>query len=177
MRRVVLLFFLAVSLPAQRGPVNLDFKQIAVDGIPPGWSWTADPSYSLGIVEDCRKPDSHCVMFHSQDDRVPSGRVMFLQTFEASAFRGKPVRFRAWLRVQAARAPQAQLFLRVDRPSGTGFSAYSPSEKTASTDWTASEVAGKIDADAVRITIGLMLNGMGAAAIADPEFVTVEGPE
>jgi len=173
MRRVVLLFCLAVSLPAQSGPVNLDFREIAIEGKPPRWSWTGDPSYSLAILEDCRTPDSRCVMFHSQSDRVPRGRGMFLQSFDASAFRGMQVRYRAWLRVEAA-ASHAQLFLRVDRPSGTGFSGYSPSERTESSDWTMNEVVGKIDPDAVRITIGMILTGMGAAVIADPEFETVE---
>jgi hypothetical protein len=167
-----LFFLVAISLPAQRGPVNVDLKAISIDGKPPGWSWTADPSYSLSILDDCRTTDSRCVMFHSQSDRVPSGSVMFLQAFDAAAFRGKQVRFRAWLRVEAA-ASHAQLFLRVDRPSGTGFSGYAPSRKTESSGWTVNEVVGRFDPDAV-ITIGVMLRGMGGAAIADPEFETVE---
>lgn len=173
MRLLVLMFCLVVSLPAQRGPVNLDFKEIAIDGIPPGWSWTGDPSYSVTILEDCRTPASRCVVFHSQSDRVPSGRGMFLQSFDASAFRGEQFRYRAWLRVEAP--TYIKLFLRVDRPSGSGFNGYSTTEKTESIGWTPHEVTGKIDADAVRITIGMMLSGMGGAAIADPEFET-QGP-
>jgi hypothetical protein len=157
MSRVVLLFCLAISLLAQRGPVNLDFREITTEGKPPGWSWAGDPSYSVTIVEDCRAPSSRCVMFHSQSDRVPGGRGMFLQTFDATSFRGKQVRYRAWLRVEAPMI-RPQLFLRVDRPSGTGFSDYSPSEITKSSDWTINEVVGKIDPDAVRITIGMILN-------------------
>jgi hypothetical protein len=175
MRRVLLLFCLVVSLPAQHGPVNLDFKEIAIDGKPPGWSWTGDPSYSVTIFEDCRTPNSRCVMFHSQSDRVPRGRGMFLQTFDASAFRGKQVRYSAWLRVEAPMV-RTQLFLRVDRPSGTGFSSYSANKKTESSDWTMNQIVGKIDPDAVRITIGMMLSGMGGAAITDTEFETVKGP-
>lgn len=173
MRFALLFCLFAVSLSAQRDPTNLDFTETTVDGIPPGWSWTGDPSYSVAIVDDCRTPDSRCVMLHSQSDRVPSGRGMFLQTFDASAFRGKQVRFRAWLRVEAARLPQ--LFLRVDRPSGTGFSGYSPRANTEPGDWTVTEIVGKVDPDARRITIGMMVGGIGGVAIADVEFETVEG--
>jgi hypothetical protein len=173
MCRIVLLFCLAVLLPAQNGPVNLDFQEIAIEGKPPGWSWTGDPSYSLAVRDDCRTPGSHCVVFHSQSDRVPRGRGMFLQSFDASAFRGKQVRYRAWLRVEAPMV-RPQLFLRVDRPSGAGFSGYSPNDATESADWMINEIVGRIDADAVRITIGMMVNGIGGVGIADPEFVTVE---
>jgi hypothetical protein len=101
---------------------------------------------------------------------------MFLQSFDASAFRGKQVRFRAWLRAENLALSGAQLFLRADRPSGSGFSGYSPRQKTGSSDWTMHEVVGKIDPDADRITIGMMLSGMGAAAIADARLDTLEGP-
>jgi hypothetical protein len=181
MRRVPLLFCpvvlcLVALLPAQRAPVNLDFQQIAIEGKPPGWSWTADPSYAATILEDCRTPNTRCVLFHSRNDYVPSGSGMFLQSFDASAFRGKQVRFRAWLRAENLALSGAQLFLRVDRPSGSGFSGYSPRQKTDSIDWTMHEVVGKIDPDADRITIGMMLSGMGAAAIADARLDTLEGP-
>jgi hypothetical protein len=174
MRRFMLLFFLAVALPAQRGPVNLDFQQIAIEGKPPGWSWSGDPSYSVTVRDDCRTPHSRCVLFHSPSDRVPGGRGMFLQTFDATAYRGKQVRYRAWLRAEAA-ISRAQLFVRVDRPSGTGFSGHSPTETTQSGDWVIREVVGEIDADATRITIGMMLNGMGAVAIEGLAFETIGG--
>ncbi len=174
MRRILLLFSLAISLSAQRGPVNLDFQQIATAGTPPGWSWSGDPSYSVTIVEDCRTPHSRCVMLHSPDERVPSGRGMLLQTFDAAAFRGKQVRYRAWLR-QEAPIIRTELFLRVDRPSGAGFRGHAPGKKSESNGWTTHEIVGKIDPDAVRITIGMTISGMGAAAIADVEFETITG--
>jgi hypothetical protein len=170
-RLVPALFSLALSLPAQTGPVNLDFHEIAIEGKPPGWSWTANASYSATILDDCRTPNTRCVLFHSQTGRVPSGGGMFLQSFDATAFRGKQVRYRAWLRLEALCC--AQLFLRVDRPSGAGFRGYSPNSKAASSGWTLHEVEAKIDSDAKRITIGMILNGLGAAAIAGQQFETV----
>jgi hypothetical protein len=64
--------------------------------------------------------------------------------------------------------------MRVDRPSGVGFNEYSLREKADSTDWMMREIVGKIDPDAVRITIGMRVSGMGAASLADPEFEIVE---
>ena len=69
---------------------------------------------------------------------------------------------------------QAQLFVRVDRPSGVGFQDYSSlDERIRTRDWTMREIVGKIDAEAVRITIGLTFDGLGPAYFADPEFETI----
>lgn len=172
-RQLLALLTLTLPLAAQTTPINLDFQQIAIGGKPPGWSWSGDPSYSVTVVDDCRTPNTRCVLFHSPNDRVPGGRGMFLQSFDAAAFRGQQVRYRAWVRREAPSPRGAQLFLRVDRPSGAGFNGYSSSKKADSTDWTIHEVEGTIDSDAARITIGMTLNGMGAAAIADLEFETL----
>jgi len=76
----------------------------------------------------------------------------FLQSFDATALRGKQVRYRAWLRLEAPTLSGAQLLVRVDRPSGVGFHHYSLGEKIDSPDWTMREIVGKIDPDAVRIS-------------------------
>jgi hypothetical protein len=101
MRRVVLLFCLAVPLLAQHGPVNLSFKEMRLEGTPTGWVWNGNPSYSVTSMDECRGPDSHCAMFRSPTENVPHGGGYFMQTFNATEFRGKQVRYRAWLRLEA----------------------------------------------------------------------------
>ena len=46
-----------------------------------------------------------------------------MQSFSAAAYRGKTVRLRAWVRVEAgAPGDRAQMWLKVDRPNGkVGF--------------------------------------------------------
>lgn len=99
------------------------------------------------------------------------------QTFDATALRGKLVRYKAWLRIKDPSEGRAQLFVRVDRSSGgIGFHDYSHDRPVRSRDWTMCEIAGRIDTDAVNITIGLMLGGRGAAYIADLEFESLKNP-
>jgi hypothetical protein len=103
----------------------------------------------------------------------PTDSVYILQSFDATALRGKLVRYRASLRLQTTLSV-AQIFVRVDRPSGVGFSEYSPIQASRSTGWTTLEVGGPIDEDAKRITIGLVYRGLGSAYFADAEFETFD---
>jgi hypothetical protein len=112
-------------------------------------------------------------MVRRQGNMITGERVTIMQSFDATALRGKQIRYRAALRLEAPRSP-VQLFLRVDRPSGVGFHAYPLDQPIESLDWTVREIVGRIDADAVRITIGMMYAGVGSAYFADAEFETVE---
>lgn len=174
MRRVVLLFCLMAQLLAQQGPVNLNFNETGPEGKPTGWVWITEPGYSIATLDDCRRPNSRCAMVGYQSKSDPRDFGYVMQSFDATALRGKKVRYRAWLRVDTPSMSRAQLFVRVDRPSGVGFHDYSHDEPIRSRDWAMREIVGKIDPDAVRITIGMMLGGRGSAYIADTEFETVE---
>jgi hypothetical protein len=82
-----------------------------------------------------------------------------MQTFDATALRGKQVRYRAWLRIKDPLESRVQLFVRVDRPNREiGFHDYSHDRPVRSRDWTMREIVGRIDTDAVRITIGSVAN-------------------
>ena len=174
MWRVALLFCLTIPLFAQQGPVNLNFKDSGSEGIPTGWAWARSPSYYIAMVDGCRVPDSRCAKVTHQDEQRRGDRAYITQSFDATAFRGQQVRYRAFLLLDEPAYAQAQLFVRVDRPSGVGFNAYSSLDQRIRTrNWTMREIVGKIDADAVRITIGLTFHGLGPSYFADPEFETV----
>jgi hypothetical protein len=175
MRHVALLFCLAVPLLAQNSPINLNFEETGPEGRPLGWVWITEPGYSAATSVDCRRPQSRCAMVRYQGESDPRDFGYVMQTFNGTPLRGKQIRFRAWLRVDDPAISRAQLFLRVDRPSGVGFHDYSHGQPIRSRDWTVREIVGKVDSDAVGIGIGLMLGGRGSAYIADLEFETVEG--
>jgi len=175
MRQFNLLFCLAATLLAQQGPINLNFHENGAGGTPR--NWFTDTGYSTATSDDCRRPKSHCAVLRYEGQSNPRDFGGLRQTFDATALRGKQVRYRAWLRVKDPSESRAQLFVRVDRPNrGIGFHDYSHDRPVRSTDWTMCEIAGRIDTDAVNITIGLMLGGRGAAYIADPEFESLENP-
>ncbi len=184
MCRFVFLFCLTLPLAAQQGPVNLSFEDSGPEGKPTGWAWVQTSSYSAAMVENCRTPDSRCAEVRRQGghpgghpgDITAAGRGFIMQSFDATALRGKQVRYRAWLRLDTPTLGGAQLFMRVERPAGAvGFNSYSQRPKDRSRDWTLSEIAGTIDADATRVTIGLFFAGLGSASIADAEFDIVDG--
>ena len=177
MRQANLVFCVATALLAQQGPINLSFQESGAGGKPKGWSSISEPGYSTVTSDDCRRPKSRCVVLHYEGRSDPRDFGWVMQTFDATALRGKQVRYRAWLRINDPSEARAQLFVRVDRPnSEIGFHDYSHDRPVRSRDWTMREIGGRIDADAVRITIGLMLGGRGAAYIAEPEFESLENP-
>ena len=171
MRWISVLLVLAIPLLAQQGPVNLDFAESGPEGSPAGWSAPRGPTYVAATTDDCRTPDSTCAVVRSEAIGSAADSGVIMQSFDAAALRGKQVRYRAWLRVEGLAL--AQLFVRVDRPSGVGFHQYLD-PRIRSRDWTLREIVGAVDADATRITIGLMFRGLGSAYMADAEFETVE---
>lgn len=174
MRRIVLLSLMAPLL-AQQGPVNLDFTQTVAEGKPSSWFWIKEPGYSVATLDDCHKPNSRCAVVRYKGDRDPGDFGWIQQSFDATPLRGKQIRYRAWLRVDTPSISKAQLFVRVDRPGNVvGFHNYSHAQPIRSQNWTIREIVGKIDPDAIRISIGLMLGGHGSAYIAEPEFGTVD---
>jgi hypothetical protein len=165
--------FLAFSVNAQ-GPVNLNFKGSAPGEELEGWHWIREPDYTISAKDDCPIPHSRCAMVRYGSGPNPRDFGYIMQTFPATTLRGKQVRCRAWLRVDNASVSRAQLFVRVDRPDGVvGFANYSHDDPVRSSGWTVREIVGTIDADAVNVTIGLMLGGRGSAYIADVEFETI----
>lgn len=177
MRQVNLLFgWLAPLLLAQQGgPVNLNFQENEGGPTPRAWYSITEPGYSTATSNDCRTPKSRCALLRYEGRSDPRDFGWFQQTFHATALRGKNVRYRAWLRIQDGLKGSAQLFLRVDRSTGeVGFHDYSHDRPVRLRDWTAREIVGRIDADAVTITIGLMLGGRGTAFIADQQFESLE---
>jgi hypothetical protein len=174
MRCIALLFCLAAPLLAQQRPINLNFEETRFDGKPLSWVWITEPGYSFAASSDCRRPQSRCVTVRYQGESEPRDFGYVMQTFDGTHFRGKQIRLRAWLRVNDPELSRAQLFVRVDSPTGVGFHDYSHAQPIRSRDWTMREIAGKVDSDAVRIAIGMMLGGRGSAYLADLEFETVE---
>src|ERR1700732_4927246 len=89
--------------PLPAAPANLDFEQGELGETPPGWK-VAEASASAGFgaqVTDDRPYEGHtCALVNGIGfSRTPlSGTLM--QRFDAAAYRGKRVRFRAAVRVE-----------------------------------------------------------------------------
>ena len=78
---------------------------------------------------------------------APDSVGNLMQSFRAAAYRGKTVRLRAWVRVEAG-GPEdrAQMWLRVDRPNGkVGFLEDMDGRPVRSAEWTSCEIVAEID--------------------------------
>ena len=165
---------LAADEPAGGAPRNLRFEEGVVGKVPPGWFVPALPKDADYLAElrrtGCRSGTGCVVVLVPANAPRPFGNVM--QSFSAAAYRGKPVRLRAWLRLEAADAEdRAQMWLSVDRTHRqSGFFDNGDSQPVRSAAWTAREIVTTIDHDAQFIDFGFMSIGRGRVWVDDVSF-------
>jgi erythromycin esterase len=106
-------------------PENLDFEEGAMGAAPPGWRGPvrlqAD-DYRADIAADAQRPGSHVARLrHLPGTAYGETYGTLSQAVEASPYRGKRVRLRAWVRVpDGGDSNQAFLWLRMNGgPPGT----------------------------------------------------------
>ncbi len=81
---------------------------------------------------------------------------------DVSGHAGKTVRMRAWVKaVTRGSNSQAQLWLRVDRPSGRGFFDNMSDRPIRTAEWAEYTIAGPLAADARRVAFGALVFGKG----------------
>ncbi|HEX6041243.1 MAG TPA: hypothetical protein VFZ20_24525, partial [Longimicrobium sp.] len=110
------------------------------------------------------------------------GNVM--QRLDPAPYRGRRIRFHAWMRTDVAAPGRGALWLRVDRPNGvTGFFDNMASRPVAGrTGWTRYEIEGEVAPDAEALYLGVMVIGQGqgwfddAAVEAGPAVAPPEPP-
>jgi C-terminal processing protease CtpA/Prc len=152
--------------------LNPDFELGNVGQIPEGWhSPTSGGGYAAELIEENPKTGKRAALLRSipatPDKAAPFGNLM--QSVDATALRGRRVRFRAAVRIEGANAAaRAQLWLRVDRSgSQTGYFDNMSDRPITSGEWRYYEIAGDIDDDAVSVNLGMMLMGAGRAWLDD----------
>jgi hypothetical protein len=165
------------SLPA--APVNLDFEDGDLRLMPPGWSMTTDSErdgFGAELTDEQPYHGALCALVHTVAFRHRPGSGTLIQLFDATAYRGQRVRFRAAVRVEAGTATRAQLFLAVQRPGGEpGFFDNMADRPIGAATWQVFDVDGDVAPDATRIGIGMTVNGDGRAWIDAGSFAVL-GP-
>src|SRR5262249_61429130 len=95
--------------------------------------------------EGCRSQSGCAVVMVPANAPSPVSHLM--QSFSAAAYRGKTVRLRAWLRLDAADpVDRAQIFLSVDR-AGRQTEFFDRMD-SRSAEWTPCDIVSRIDDDA-----------------------------
>lgn len=169
----------AAQQPA--APVNLDFEAGTPGEMPTGWrlaSSQAQPGISARIVTDDRSSGAQSVVLTREPAAAAGASLNLLQLVDATAYRGRRVRFRMAVRTEAATAP-AQMWMRVDGAEPAGGTAPSlfldtmDDRPITGQQWRHYEIVADVPQAAARIIIGVYLVGVGKAWVDDASFEVV----
>lgn len=140
------------------GPRNLRFEQGTPGKAPPGWivpSLPKDADYMAELHRKGCRSTAGCAVVRVPAN-APTPVASLMQSFSALAYRGKTIRVRAWVKLEAA-APgdQAQMLLSVDRTNRkSGFFDNMNDRPIRSPEWMQCEITGPVDRDAIFINFG-----------------------
>jgi hypothetical protein len=155
---------------------NLDFEAIgagATDVIP-GWKIHSVNSGSLSrrIVEGGAHGGRAFLEITSAPEARPSEFVI-VQDLAAGPYRGKRVRFRAYLKTKGLADP-AYLALRSDSDTGTRYVGTKGQGPKGTTDWGPQEVVLDMAADAEGLSFGVVAPGAGTLGVDDASLEVVD---
>lgn len=163
--------------------VNPDFEQGEIGQVPSGW-FVPLPSqqagYTAKLVTERPESGKRCALLSRDKEATGEAQSAFgnlMQSFDAAPYRGKRVRFRAAVRLDAApdSSGRAQLWLRVDRKNDEmGFFDNMHDRPITAKEWRTYDIVGDVEKDAESINLGIMLfGGEGKVWIDDVSFVVL----
>jgi C-terminal processing protease CtpA/Prc len=173
-----ILFCCSIQLLAQTGPLNPGFENGSPGQTPSQWfspTASAQGGYSASLTDENPQSGKMCVIIKREREAGQNAFGNLMQSFSATPFRSKRIRFRAAVRTEVTDFnSRAQLWLRVDRPNmQMGFFDNMGDRPISSSQWKYFDIIGDIDPDAESINIGLMLIGNGKAWLDDVSFEIV----
>ena len=161
------------------GPRNLRFEEGDPGKTPPGWFVPQVEKISGSLAElrrkGCRSSAGCAVVIAPATAAAPDSVGNLMQSFRAAAYRGKTVRLRAWVRVEAGGpGDRAQMWLRVDRPNGkVGFLEDMDGRPVRPAEWTSCEIVAEIDGDAQFVDFGVKSMGRSRVWVDEVSFEIV----
>ena len=156
------------------GPLNLKFEAGAPGRLPAAWFASALPPDADRMAQlrrsGCMNAGSCAVVQVPENAPSPWGNLM--QSFIATAYRGKTVRLTAWLKVESnGPDDRGQMWMGVDRANDRrGFYDNMNDRPVRSPDWTKCEIRARIDEDATFIKFGVMVLGRGRVWVDGVSF-------
>jgi hypothetical protein len=158
---------------------NLDFEATssgATDAIA-GWrtSRVNSGAFSRRIVEGGAHGGRAFLEITSAPE-ARSSEFIIVQDLAAGLYRGKRVRFRAYLKTKALADP-AYLWLRSDSDTGLRFVSTMGRGPKGTTDWGPQEVVLDMAADAVGLSFGVVAPGAGTLDVDDASLEVVNPAE
>jgi hypothetical protein len=161
------------------GPSNLNFAQGAPGKLPPAWFVPAlpkDANQWAQVRRDGCLNKSCAVVLVPENAPARVGNLM--QSFSATAYRGKTLRLTAWLKLEAADPEdRAQMWLSVDRANDRKGFLDMGNRPVRSAEWTKCQIQTRVDDDATFITFGVMLIGRGSVWVDNVSMEAVSDRE
>ncbi len=142
-------------------PLQIAFERVVLGELPAGWAVpppAAAAGYAAATVADAEAPGGRGVRLRALSSTAP-GELLY--GVDAQGLRGQAVRLRAPLRYEGT-GEGARLVLRIETAGGIGESTSLPTSAAA---WTPAEVVTQVPLGAIRLELGLRVEGGGAAWI------------
>jgi len=155
--------------------VNLDFERGRKGEVPNGWVFPprcAAQGYRACLSDDKPYQGRFCALLEGKGSAF--GNIM--QSFDATPYRGKHIRFKAAVRTEIhGKDNWAGLWMRVDlKDGGMGFFDNMQDRPITSGEWKVYTIDGDVDPEAEAINIGVLMAGSGRVWI-DAASVEVVG--
>jgi hypothetical protein len=162
------------------GPLNLTFEHGIPGKLPDAWFVPALPKdadhWAQLSRRGCLNHSACAVVLVPENAPVHVGNLM--QSFSATAYRGRTLQLTAWLRLETVDPDdRAQMWLSVDRANDQkGFFDNMSDRPVRSSEWTKCEIRSKVDEDATFIKFGIMSIGRGRVWVDDVSFKVISQP-
>lgn len=162
-------------------PANLTFARGVPGKLPDAWFVPALPNdvdhWAQLRRTGCMDHNNCAVVLVPDNAPVHAGNLM--QSFKATAYRGKTVRLSAWLRLDPAGPDdRGQMWLGIDRAAEeTGFFEDMSDRAVRSREWTFREISARVDPDATYIKFGVMSVGHGRVWVDRVSFTVVSASQ
>lgn len=147
----------------------------ATAGRPPaGWivvPMVTSAGYKVEVSDQDAKEGKKCLTV-ALGTRQGQGFGNIFREIDATPYRGKRIRYRGAVRYDRGSEPgQAQLWLRIDRAGGAqGVLDNMGNRPITSSAWAFYDIVATVPADAVNISVGMMLVGGGRASLDSVSF-------
>ena len=153
--------------------VELSTDDITI-GSPPGWSATSSTTvYRIGLDRSERHGGTTAAFLQGLSATPPTFASV-AQSLRADSYRGKRVRWSAWVKTLSVAGSAAGLWMRVDGPgTTTAFDNMQNRRLQGSADWQQISVVLDVTPNALGIAIGVLLNGSGVILVDDTKLEVV----
>jgi hypothetical protein len=134
-----------------------------VVGAPPGWTGSIGPSrfYEIGLYR-LEHFSGHSAVYLDGQPNYTTETAVLQQAIKADNYRGKRIRFSAWVKTQDLQGPVAGLWMRIDGLGVSyGFDDMSKRPLSGNMKWHKISIVLDVPYEAVGIVIGALLQGGG----------------